>query len=84
MWEAWGRGDRRAAVAAIPPHVIDDLLMRGPADTIRARIHAYLDAGVDTAFLTFFSSEPDPTRKRELVLSAMRALVPSPVPGAAG
>jgi hypothetical protein len=39
---------------------------------------------VDTAFLTFFSSEPDPTRKRELVLSAMRALVPSPVPGAAG
>ncbi len=82
MWEAWSRGDRRAAIAAIPDGVIDDLLMRGPAETIRARIRAYLDAGVDTAFLTFFSSEPDPARKREIVLSAMRALGPGrfPVP----
>ena len=76
MWEAWGRGDRRGAVAAIPPRVIDELLMRGPAETIRARIRAYLDAGLDTPFLTFFSSEPDPARKREIVLSAMRALAP--------
>ena len=82
MWEAWGRGDRRAAVAAIPERVIDDLLMRGSADAIRARIRAYFDAGVDTAFLTFLSSEPDPARKRDLVLSAMRALAPgrSPAP----
>ena len=76
MWEAWGRGDRRGAVAAIPERVVDDLLMRGPAETIRARIERYLDAGVDTAFLTFFSSEPDPAVKREIVLSSLRALAP--------
>src|SRR2546425_2669164 len=76
MWEAWGRGDRRGAVAAIPDRLIDDLLMRGSAGTIRTRIGRYLDAGVDTAFLTFFSSEPDPARKREIVLSSLRALAP--------
>jgi probable F420-dependent oxidoreductase len=76
MWEAWGRGDRRGAVAAIPARVIDDLLMRGPADTIRATVRRYLEAGVDTAFLTFFSSEPDPVRKRDTVLAAMRGLAP--------
>jgi len=76
MWEAWGRGDRRGAVAAVPARVLDDLLMRGPAATIRARIEEYLDAGVDTAFLTLFSAEPDPTRKRDLVLSSLRALAP--------
>jgi probable F420-dependent oxidoreductase len=76
MWEAWGVGDRRGAVAAIPARVVDELLMRGPADSIRATVRRYLDAGVDTAFLTFFSSEPDSARKREIVLAAMRALAP--------
>ena len=76
MWEAWGRGDRRGAVAAIPERVVDDLLMRGPAETIRARIARYLDAGVDTAFVLLQSSEPDAGRKREALLTAMRALAP--------
>ena len=80
MWEAWGRGDRRAAVASIPRRVIDDLLMREPAEAICATVRRYLDAGVDTAFLTFFSSEPDAARKRGLVSTAMRALAPRPSP----
>jgi probable F420-dependent oxidoreductase len=84
MWEAWGRGDRRAAVAAIPERVIEDLLMRGQAGGVRARIRRYLDAGVDTAFLTLLSSEPDPTRKRDVVLSALRALAPGPSPAPPG
>ena len=76
MWEAWGRGDRQGAVAAIPELVLDDLLLRGPAETIRARVRQYLDAGVDTAFLLLQSSEPDPARKRAVLRSAMRALAP--------
>jgi probable F420-dependent oxidoreductase len=76
MWEAWGRGDRQGAVAAIPARVLDDLLLRGSAETIRARVRRYLEAGVDTAFLLLQSSEPDPAHKRAVLRSAMRALAP--------
>ena len=75
MWEAWDRGDRRGAVAAVPPRVMDDLLLRGPMRTIREGIRRYFDAGVDTAFVLLQSSEPDPARKRELLRAAMGALV---------
>lgn len=76
MWEAWGRGDRRGAVTAVPERVMNDLLLRGSTDTIRAGIQRYLDAGVDTAFVLLQSSEPDPARKRDQLRAAMRALAP--------
>ena len=76
MWDAWARGDRRGAVAAVPGRVIDDLLLRGSAETIRARVRDYLDAGIDTAFLALTSTNPDPARRREILLTAMRALGP--------
>lgn len=80
MWEAWGRGDRRGAVAAVPGRVMDELLLRGSVTAIRAGIRRYLDAGVDTACVLLQSSEPDAVRKREIVLGAMRALAPGPPP----
>ena len=76
MWEAWERGDRRAAVAAIPEAVMDDLRLRGSVHTIREGIQRYLDAGVDTVFVLLQSSAPDPARKRDLLRVAMRALAP--------
>jgi probable F420-dependent oxidoreductase len=76
MWQAWARGDRRGAVSAIPAQVVNDLLLRGSVAEIRAGIRRYLDAGIDTAFLQLSSSEPDPERKRERLLDAMRALAP--------
>jgi probable F420-dependent oxidoreductase len=77
MWDAWGRGDRRGAVAAVPERVLNELLLRGSLKTIRDGIQRYLDAGVDTAFVLLQSSEPDVTRKREQLRAAMRALAPS-------
>jgi probable F420-dependent oxidoreductase len=76
MWDAWERDDRRAAVAAVPPEVEQALILRGSMDEIRAGVERYLDAGVDTAFLQFSTSEPDPKTKRERILNAMRALAP--------
>jgi probable F420-dependent oxidoreductase len=76
MWDAWERGDRRAAVAAVPLDVADSLILRGSMGQIRAGIAGYLDAGVDTAFLQFSSSEADPDARRERILRAMRALAP--------
>jgi probable F420-dependent oxidoreductase len=78
MWEAWGQGDRRGALAAIPDQAVQELTLRGSMDDIRAHVQRYLDAGVDTAFLHLQTMERDPQRKRETILQAMRALAPGP------
>jgi probable F420-dependent oxidoreductase len=51
MWAAWKAGDRKAALAAIPEQVVDDLVLSGPPDAVRRRVQAYLDAGVTTVTL---------------------------------
>src|SRR5262245_50425414 len=76
MWEAWASGDRRAAVAAVPDAVIADLIIRGSMKEIRAHVRRYLDAGVDTAFLSLSTLETDPARRRAILADAMRALAP--------
>jgi probable F420-dependent oxidoreductase len=77
MWEAWGRGDRKGALAAIPPAVVDDLVLRGSMAEIRARIRRYLDAGLDTVFLALSTAETEPSRKRQALLGAIRELAPA-------
>ena len=81
MWEAWERGDRKGAVAAVPDKVIDDLIIRGSIDEIDRHVRRYLAAGIDTAFLSLSTVEQDPARKREVVRSAIRALAPGKPPG---
>ena len=76
MWKAWASGDRRAAVAAVPDAVIADLIIRGSMEEIRAHVRRYLDAGVDTAFLSLSTLETDPARRRAILADAMRALAP--------
>ncbi|NBE99255.1 LLM class F420-dependent oxidoreductase [Nonomuraea sp. KC401] len=51
MHEAWAAGDRQAALKAIPDEVVDDLIVHGDAATCRARIHQYVDNGLDTPVL---------------------------------
>lgn len=82
MWSAWGAGDRRGAVAAIPPAVVDDLMVRGPHARMRERIRRYLGAGIDTVYLQFSTSEPDAGKKRRMTLDAIRALAPGSEPQA--
>ena len=76
MWAAWSAGDRKGAVAAIPTKVMDDLIPRGSLSELRVRIQLYLDRGIDTAFLSLMTSEPDLVKKRDLILNALRALAP--------
>lgn len=49
MWDNWKAGDRKAALEAIPDHVVDDLIIHGSAGSCREQIAAYHEAGVDTA-----------------------------------
>ena len=80
MWNAWQSGDRKAAVTAVPEKVMNDLIIRGTMDTIRAHVQRYLDAGVDTAFLALSTLEQDPARRRAIQLDALRALAPATRP----
>jgi hypothetical protein len=77
MWAAWASGDRKAAVTAVPDAVVADLIIRGSMVEIRAHVQRYLDAGVDTAFLSLSTFEPDAARRRDILAEAWRALAPS-------
>ena len=77
MWDAWAAGDRKAAVAAVPERVMDELFIQGGPAEMQRRVQAYLDSGVDTVFLQMQSFEPDPAKKRANILAAVRNLAPA-------
>lgn len=60
VWGAWRAGDRRAASAAVPDEVIDDLFVYGSPEQCRARIAEYIAAGVTTPIITPFPMVGDP------------------------
>jgi probable F420-dependent oxidoreductase len=51
MWAAWKAGDRKAALAAIPDEVVDDLVLHGSAAEVRSHVQRYIDNGVTTPAL---------------------------------
>jgi probable F420-dependent oxidoreductase len=51
MWDAWKAGDRKAALAAIPDSLVDELIIHGPPEACREHIQRYIDAGVTTPAL---------------------------------
>lgn len=72
MWEAWKAGDRKAALAAIPDEVVDDLIVHGSPEACRARIQEYFDHGVTTSSLAILPLDPDVKHA-----DAVRALAPN-------
>jgi alkanesulfonate monooxygenase SsuD/methylene tetrahydromethanopterin reductase-like flavin-dependent oxidoreductase (luciferase family) len=51
MWDAWKAGDRKAATAAIPDHVVDELIVHGSPEECREHIARYVANGVTTTAL---------------------------------
>ena len=72
MWDAWKAGDRKAALAAIPDEVVDDLVVHGSPSACRARIQEYFDNGVTTSSLMIMGLDPALNHG-----DAVRALAPS-------
>lgn len=70
MWDAWKAGDRKAATAAIPDQVVDDLIIHGSPAACREHIQRYIDNGVTTAALAVMPFGVDPRQ-------AVRDLAPS-------
>jgi probable F420-dependent oxidoreductase len=60
MWGAWKAGDRKAALAAIPDQVVDDLVLHGSPHEVRAHIQRYIDNGVTTPALALVPVGIDP------------------------
>jgi probable F420-dependent oxidoreductase len=58
MWAAWQAGDRKAALAAIPDSVVDDLIVHGSAADCRAKIDAYFANGVTSSSLSILPLAP--------------------------
>ena len=59
MWDAWKTGDRKAALAAIPDDLVDELLIHGSPAQCRAKIQRYFDNGVTTSSLAILPLDPD-------------------------
>jgi alkanesulfonate monooxygenase SsuD/methylene tetrahydromethanopterin reductase-like flavin-dependent oxidoreductase (luciferase family) len=72
MWDAWKAGDRKAALAAIPDAVVDELIVHGSPAECRARIQSYFDHGVTTTSLAILPLDRDLTH-----WDAVRALAPA-------
>jgi probable F420-dependent oxidoreductase len=59
MWDAWEAGDRKAALAAIPDEVVDDLIVHGSPAACRERIEEYFANGVTTSSLAILPLDPE-------------------------
>jgi len=59
MWDAWKAGDRKAALAAIPDEVVDDILIHGSPEHCRAKIDEYFENGVTTSSLAILGLDPE-------------------------
>jgi probable F420-dependent oxidoreductase len=59
MWDAWQAGDRKAALAAIPDSLVDELVVHGSPAACRATIQQYFDNGVTTTSLAILPLDPD-------------------------
>jgi probable F420-dependent oxidoreductase len=71
MWAAWKAGDRKAALAAIPDQVVDDLILHGSPAAVRAQVQRYVDNGVTTPALALVPAGVD-------LRHAVRHLAPRP------
>jgi probable F420-dependent oxidoreductase len=67
MWDAWSRGDRRGALAALPDSVVDAFYIHGSAEACRERIDAYRAAGLDTPIIGLVEEAMDPREAARLL-----------------
>jgi len=60
MWKLWAEGDRKGALAAIPDHLVDALVLHGSPDECRDKVQAYVDNGITCPVLAMVPVGDDP------------------------
>lgn len=73
MWQAWRRGDRAAAVEAVPDSLVDELFLHGSPSDIRAGIERYVETGVTTPVLYVLPPGADVPRQVAAIGRAVAA-----------
>jgi len=71
VWDAWAAGDRKGALAAVPDHLVDALVLHGTPAQVRKQVEDYVAGGVRTPVLSLV---PAPGTD---LLTAVRALGPA-------
>ena len=74
LWKLWHAGDRRAAAAAVPDAVVDDLVLHGSIQQCRAAVQAYADAGVTVPVIALI---PVPELADTGLSTVLRGLAPA-------
>lgn len=72
LFAAWARGDRRAALAAIPDALVDALFVHGEPAACRDRVESFREAGVTTPVVSILPFGGDAAALR----GAVRELAP--------
>ncbi|HYU84597.1 MAG TPA: LLM class F420-dependent oxidoreductase [Kribbellaceae bacterium] len=70
MREAWAKGDKQGAMAAVPDELIDELIVHGTPEQCRAGIQRYVDKGLDTPVIAVLPTGVD-------LLETARSLAPA-------
>jgi probable F420-dependent oxidoreductase len=66
-WRCWDAGDFHGAAAALSNEAIDRHFIHGSADTCRARIQEYVDAGLETPIVSLVEEALDPREAARLL-----------------
>ena len=73
MWDAWAAGERARALELVPDEVIDELVVWGSPEEIRARVDRYATNGVTT-------TAPLLLARGDALRDAVRSLAPIATP----
>lgn len=57
LWKHWKAGDRKAALAAIPDEIVDQIVIHGSPGECREHVERYREAGVTTPALAIMHAE---------------------------
>jgi probable F420-dependent oxidoreductase len=70
VWQAWERGDRRAAAAAVSDPLVDALVVHGAVEQCAEEIHRFVEAGVTEPVLSVQPLDADPITAIDMVGAA--------------
>jgi probable F420-dependent oxidoreductase len=76
MQQAWAAGDRKAAAAAIPDSLVDELVVHGSPRACWEHLGRYAEAGIDTPVLAFLPTGADPRESIKWLGAAPGAAAP--------